>query len=76
MISTELVASPSMLLADSRDTCLRATWHHADRVVVMSHWRDGACASTFQLATTDVARLASFFVGVLGDSVHARTRVA
>ena len=48
--TTELVASPSMVLVDARDTCLRATWHHADGVVVLSHWRDGVCASTFQLA--------------------------
>jgi hypothetical protein len=67
MTTTELVASPSMVLVDARDTCLRATWHHADGVVVLSHWREGVCASTFQLAASDVARLTSFFVGVLGD---------
>lgn len=67
MTSTEIVAPPSMILADARDTCLRATWHRADHVVVMSHWRGGACVSTFRLAATDVERLTHFFVGVLGE---------
>ena len=69
MTATEVVAVPTTLLVDSRNTCLRATWHAADHVVVLSHWRDGACASTFQLANADVARLTSFLVDVLGESV-------
>ncbi len=69
MTATEVVAAPTTLLVDSRNTCLRATWHAADHVVVLSHWRDGACASTFQLANQDVARLTSFLVDVLGESV-------
>ena len=68
MTATEVVAVPTTLLVDSRNTCLRATWHEADHVVVLSHWRDGACASTFQLANADVARLTSFLVDVLGAS--------
>lgn len=69
MTATEVVAVPTTLLVDSRNTCLRATWHPSDHVVVLSHWRDGACASTFQLANQDVARLTSFLVDVLGGSV-------
>ena len=68
MTATEVVAVPTALLVDSRNTCLRATWHPADDVVVLSHWRNGACASTFQLADQDVARLTSFLVDVLGDA--------
>ena len=69
MTATEVVAVPTTLLVDSRNTCLRATWHPSDHVVVLSHWRDGTCASTFQLANQDVARLTSFLVDVLGGSV-------
>lgn len=71
MALTEVVATPSMLLVDARNTCLRATWHPSDRLVVLSHWRDGSCTSTFQLASSDVARLTTFLVGVLGDSATA-----
>ena len=69
MTATEIVAVPTTLLVDSRNTCLRATWHPADHIVVFSHWRDGTCASTFQLANQDIARLTSFLVDVLGESV-------
>ena len=69
MALTEVVAAPSTLLVDARNTCLRATFHPTDRIVVLSHWRDGSCASTFQLASSDVARLTTFLVGVLGESV-------
>ncbi len=69
MTANEVVATPSTLLVDARNTCLRATWHPSDRLVVLSHWRDGACTSTFQLASSDVARLTTFLVGVLGESV-------
>ena len=74
MTATEVVVVPTTLLVDSRNTCLRATWHSAERTVVLSHWRDGACASTFQLANQDVARLTSFLVDVLGDSVTGSAR--
>ena len=71
MTLTEVVAAPSTLLVDARNTCLRATFHQRDRLVVLSHWRDGSCISTFQLASSDVARLTTFLVGVLGESVNA-----
>ncbi len=67
MTVTELVPQQSTVLVDARDTCLRATWHPSDRVVVLSHWHEGVCASTFRLAGPDVTRLATFLVGVLGD---------
>ena len=76
MTATEVVAVPTTLLVDSRNTCLRATWHPSDHVVVLSHWRDGTCASTFQLANQDVARLTSFLVEVLGASVPEPTGVS
>lgn len=76
MTATDVVAFPTTLLVDSRNTCLRATWHPADRIVVLSHWRDGACASTFQLANQDVARLTSFLVDVLGASVAGASSVS
>jgi hypothetical protein len=69
MTLTEVVVAPSTVLVDSRNTCLRATFHPTDRLVVLSHWRDGSCTSTFQLASSDVARLTTFLVGVLGESV-------
>ena len=69
MTATEVVAVPTTLLVDSRNTCLRATWHPLDHIVVFSHWRDGTCASTFQLANQDIAPLTSFLVDVLGESV-------
>ncbi|MEO6468970.1 MAG: hypothetical protein ABIP21_07700 [Acidimicrobiia bacterium] len=75
MTATEIVAFPTTLLVDSRNTCLRATWHAAENVVVFSHWRDGACASTFQLANQDVARLTSFLVDVLGVTSTVNTTV-
>ena len=75
MTATEVVAVPTTLLVDSRNTCLRATWHATDHVVVLSHWRDGACASTFQLANADVARLTSFLVDVLGVTSTVNTTV-
>jgi len=67
MTATEVMPLTSTLLVDSRDTCLRATWHPSDRLVVLSHWRDGVCASTFRLAGADITRLTSFLVAVLGD---------
>ena len=71
MTLAEVVAAPSMLLVDARNTCLRATFHPSDRLIVLSHWRDGSCTSTFQLASNDVARLTTFLVGVLGESAAA-----
>ncbi|MEP6624299.1 MAG: hypothetical protein ABJC79_07635 [Acidimicrobiia bacterium] len=67
MTVTELVPQQSTVLVDARDTCLRATWHPTDHVVVLSHWREGVCASTFRLAGADITRMATFLVGVLGD---------
>ena len=67
MVAMELVPQQSTVLVDSRDTCLRATWHPTDRVVVLSHWHEGVCASTFRLAGADITRMATFLVGVLGD---------
>ena len=39
------------------DRALRATWHHEAGLVVLSLWRDNACAGTFRLRVDDVPGL-------------------
>ena len=43
------------------DHALRATWHDERACIVLSIWRDGACAATFDLSADEADRLASFF---------------
>lgn len=51
---------------------LRLTWHHEADVVVLSLWRDNACAGTFRLATADV----NDFVDALVDGIRDETDLA
>ena len=39
------------------DRALRATWHHEAGLVVLSLWRDNACAGTFRLRADEVPAL-------------------
>jgi len=48
---------------------LRLTWHHEADVVVLSLWRDAACAGTFRLATADVNAFVDALVDGLRDEV-------
>jgi hypothetical protein len=51
---------------------LRLTWHHEADVVVLSLWRDDACAGTFRLATADV----NAFVDALVDGIRDEADIA
>ena len=56
---------------DSRG--LRVSWHPEADVVVLSLWRDGICAGTFRLPSSDVPDLIEVLRGGLASS-YERSR--
>jgi hypothetical protein len=59
-MTSVIVCPPATnVLLDRRDAgrAMRVTWHGAEDLFVLSTWRDGVCASTFQLQRTDVPDL-------------------
>jgi hypothetical protein len=46
---------------------LRASWHHADGLVVLSLWHESVCVGSFRLAADDVPTLVDTLVSGLGD---------
>lgn len=57
------------LFLDDRGQALRATWHAAAGVVVLSIWRAEECVGTVRLDTDDARRL-----GALLDEVETPPR--
>ena len=47
---------------------MRATWHPAERVAVLSLWQGDTCISTFQLDADDAVRLLALIASGLVDS--------
>lgn len=76
MTSVEVPGEQSTVFVDDRETALRVSWHPNQRVVAFSHWRHNECRSTFYVANGDIARLAAFLVGVLGDAASRPVLVA
>ncbi len=60
-MSAEVLAFPvdSEVMTDTRDgdRAMRATWHFADGVFVLSLWRGGVCAGSAHLSPDEAARL-------------------
>ncbi|MFN8195282.1 MAG: hypothetical protein U0R80_13480 [Nocardioidaceae bacterium] len=50
------LAPTGSVFLDARggDRALRATWHTAEGVVVLSFWRDNVCAGSFRLEADEV----------------------
>jgi hypothetical protein len=63
------------LLVDSRGHALRASWHPADREVVIGVWDDRRCVGTVRLDAPAAARLGAFLVASLGAAVDAAVGV-
>ena len=59
---------------------LRVSWHHEAGLVVLSLWRDDACAGSFRLAVDDVPALIDLLRAGLDETYDAllarRTRAA
>jgi hypothetical protein len=55
MTTVTVLPAAGEVLFDARDgdRSLRVSWHPADDLCVMSIWRGGRCAATFQLARTE-----------------------
>jgi hypothetical protein len=51
---------------------LRVSWHDVTRTYVLSVWRDGACAATFQLRADEVPDLVRALMTPLTEVSSAR----
>ena len=53
-------------IADDRETGLHATWHHDEKVLVLSVWHQNQCVGTVRLDADRATDLAAFlFSGLL-----------
>jgi hypothetical protein len=73
---SEVTALPSAggVFFDPRDAgrTLRVSWHDVTRTYVLSIWRDGACAATFQLRADEVPDLVRALMTPLTEAPPAR----
>jgi hypothetical protein len=73
---SEVTALPSAggVFFDPRDAgrTLRVSWHAVTRTYVLSVWRDGACAATFQLPVDEVPDLVRALMTPLTEVPSAR----
>lgn len=69
MTSPVVLRAESSVFRDRRDgdRALRVTWHPVDDVFVLSTWRGDRCASTFQMARSDVPVLVAALAYGLAD---------
>jgi hypothetical protein len=69
MSSPVVLRAGSSVFRDRRDgdRALRVTWHPLDDVFVFSTWRAERCASTFQIARSDVPDLVAALAYGLAD---------
>lgn len=51
---------------------LGLSWHAPQRVIVVSHWRDGVCVATTPIELSQVPRLVNLLVGALTEAVATR----
>lgn len=72
----EVVPFPTSgtVLFDERgeDRSLRVSWHAEAQVVVLTHWRAGACVSSFRLSVGEVPALVTALVRGLVPEGTAR----
>lgn len=63
-----LPASGDVFL-DARDQgrAMRLSWHHDGELAVLSIWRAGTCAASFQLGRDDVPALVESLVSATAD---------
>jgi hypothetical protein len=69
MTTVDVLPPATSVLLDRRDAgrVLRVTWHGAEDLFVLSMWRNGVCASSFQLQRSAVPALIGALAGGLAE---------
>lgn len=58
------------VFVDERGNALRASWHAAAGVVVVSLWHESTCVGTIRLDTADTARLAALLSAAVVEQLQ------